>query len=362
MSTIDENAYEHWLKVVYDRISVNFSRAEPRRRAWTYLADLPNAHASGLRGGDGLANYSGEQRADGVQRLLTSAQWNESVVRDELRGIAAHYGGGTGGVLHLTEVSFPKKGRNAVGVERQYSPESMRSENCQIGLLLFHVTKRGRAFLIDRELYVPKSWTDDTDRRAQAGIPDELAYRSKSAIGGVMIRRAFEAGILPDCVVSSLVCSDQPSLRRWLRHLHVPHVVATTAGEARQAASRTPLLAKQESCAYKRGVLRRVKLVGEMAGGFEKSYLTASPTVHGSGPQPYFASFLRQRTPLAEIAAILSLTQPAAAYGRRAKEEIGLGHYEVRSWRGWYRHVTLAMAAHTALELAREPNPVRQIA
>lgn len=362
MSTIDEDAYEQWLKVVYDRISVNFSRAEPRKRAWTYLADLPRAHASGLRGGEGFANYTGEQRADGVQRLLTSAQWNESVVRDELRGIAAHYGGSTGGVLHLTEVTFPKKGRNAVGVDRQYSPETTRAENCQIGLLLFHVTRRGRAFLIDRELYLPKSWTEDTDRRAQAGVPQDLRYRSKSAIGGMMIRRAFDVGIHPDQVVSSLTCSDQASLRNWLRYKQVPHVVSITEGEARQAAddptARTPLLNKQESCAYKRGVLRKVKLGGDAASGFENSYLVASP----AGPQSYFACHQRQRTPLTEVASVISLTQPSAAYGKRAKEEIGLGHYEVRSWRGWYRHITLAMAAHTALELAREPNAVRQIA
>ena len=362
MSVIDEDVYEQWLKVVYDRISVNFSRAEPRRRAWTYLADLPNAHASGLRGGEGFANYTGEQRADGVQRLLTSAQWNESAVRDELRGIATQFGDPTGGVLHLAEVTFPKKGRTAVGVERQYSPETTRAENCQIGLLLFHVTRRGRAFLIDRELYLPKTWTEDADRRAQAGVPADLPYRSKSAIGGVMLRRAFDAGLRPDHVVSSLVCSDHPSLRNWLRHRQVSHIVAITEGDARQAAedpnARTPALVKKETCAYKRGVLHRVKLGGESAVGFENSYVVASPP----GPQPYFACHLRQRTPLVEVAAVVSLTQPASAYGKRAKEEIGLGHYEVRGWRGWYRHITLAMAAHTALELAREPNAVRQIA
>lgn len=382
MSAIGKNQYEQWLKVVYDRISVNFSRAEPRRRAWTYLADLPRAYASGLRNRDGLGNYSGEQRADGVQRLLTSAQWNESQVRDELRSIAVHYGGSTGGILYLAEVAFPKKGRNAVAVERQYSPETMRAEKCQIGLLLFHVTAQGRAFLVDRELYVPKSWADDAQRCAQAGIPQDFRYRTKSAIGGIMVRRAFEAGIQPDYVISSVFCNDKLKLQKWLRYKQVPHIIAITSGEARQAQQHAEELALrqpdrlndfdrrhhqaphggQETCAFKRGLLHKVRLDGDVSGGFESSYLIVSPSTHNSGPRSHFACYLRQRTPLAEITPIISLMQSSGAYCKRAKEEIGLGHYEVRSWRGWYRHITLAMAAHTALELAREPNSALQIA
>ncbi|MBB5805690.1 hypothetical protein F4560_005458 [Saccharothrix ecbatanensis] len=389
MPTIAKNQYEQWLKIVYDRISVNFSRAEPRRRAWTYLTDLPRAHASGLRSRDGLGNYSGEQRADGVQRLLTSAQWSEAQVRDELRGIAVHYGGSTGGILYLAEVAFPKKGRNAVAVERQYSPETMRAEKCQIGLLLFHITAQGRVFLIDRELYVPKSWADDAQRCAQAGIPEDYSYRTKSAIGGIMVRRAFEAGIQPDFVISSVFCNDKLKLQKWLRYKQVPHLIAITAGEARQAQHYADDVALrpadvqraadhhrlgdfdrrhpaanngQETCAYKSGILHKVKLDGDAPAGFESSYLIASPSNQNTGPRSYFACYLRQRTPLAEITPIISLMQSSGAYCKRAKEEIGLGHYEVRSWRGWYRHITLAMAAHTALELAREPNSALRIA
>ncbi|WP_447004100.1 IS701 family transposase [Saccharothrix isguenensis] len=389
MSTIAKNQYEQWLKVVYDRIAVNFSRAEPRRRAWTYLADLPRAHASGLRNRDGLGNYSGEQRADGVQRLLTSAQWSETQVRDELRAIAVHYGGSTGGILYLAEVAFPKKGRNAVAVERQYNPETMRAEKCQIGLLLFHVTAQGRAFLVDRELYVPKSWADDAQRCARAGIPDDYRYRTKSAIGGIMVRRAFEAGIQPDFVISSVFCNDKLKLQKWLRHKQVPHIISITAGEVGQARHFADDIAlrpadvqraadhhrlgdfdrrhqashhDQETCAYKRGILHKVKLDGDAPAGFESSYLIASPSTQNAGPRSYFACYLRQRTPLPEITPIVSLMQSTGAYCKRAKEEIGLGHYEVRSWRGWYRHITLAMAAHTALELAREPSSALRIA
>lgn len=393
MTAIAKNQYEQWLKVVYDRIAVNFSRAEPRKRAWTYLADLPRAHASGLRSRDGLGNYSGEQRADGVQRLLTSAQWNEAQVRDELRSIAVHYGGSTGGILCLAEVAFPKKGRNAVAVERQYSPETMRAEKCQIGLLLFHVTAQGRVFLVDRELYVPKSWADDAQRCAQAGVPDDYRYRTKSAIGGIMIRRAFEAGIQPDFVISSVFCNDKLKLQKWLRYKQVPHLISITAGEARQSQHhaddisappadvhraadhhrlgdfdrRRPVSHNgQETCAYKRGILHKVKLDADVPAGFESSYLIASPAGPNggpnAGPRSYFACYLKQRTPLTEITPIVALMQSSGSYCKRAKEEIGLGHYEVRSWRGWYRHITLAMAAHTALELAREPNSALRIA
>lgn len=361
-------AYERSLKVVYDRIAHNFSRAEPRKRAWNYLVDLPKAHSAGLRRGETVGHYSGEIRADGVQRLLTSARWDEFSVREELRSIAIQAGGRTGGTLFLTEITFPKKGRNAVAVERQYSHDTQRVENCQIGLLLFYLTADRQAFLIDSELYLPPSWVGDPKRREQAQIPPEVVYRSKSAIAAEMIRRAWESSIRPVWVACNLVCTEKPVLHRLLRRYGVQHLVAGSAGEM-QAGGVGRALSEEsanppangtvpghEMLQLRNTVLHRFSTRNGDPGRIEMSYLMLSGTNRSTRARSYYTAYLRPHAGLAEVVPIVQLIEGAAAHCRAVKQKTGLGHYEVRSWRGWYRHVTLASAAQMALELARHDN------
>jgi hypothetical protein len=364
MENIDRAQYERWLKVVYDRIAPNFTRAEPRRRAWNYLLDLPKAYSAGLRSGDNLGHYEGEQRADGVQRLLTTAQWDESAVRDELRSIATQYGGHTGGSFYVTEVAFPKKGRSAVAVERQYSSETQKAENCQIGLVLFYVTPDRLAFLIDRELYLPKTWAGDATRRRRAQIPADVEYRSKSTIAATMINRALEVNIRPEWVAISLVCAEKSLLHHTLRKKQIPHVISSTAGEL-HTGSFGPQLATphilrlqasgrgHEVYTYRRDAVHRFVTETTEVTKFESSILVTSVARRHAKPRSYFLAYLRRHSSLADVAPVVFLMESAGLYCRLAKEDIGLGHYEVRSWRGWYRHITLAASAHTALELAK---------
>ncbi|GAA3589883.1 IS701 family transposase [Kineosporia mesophila] len=362
-------AYERSLKVVYDRIAHNFSRAEPRKRAWNYLVDLPRAHTAGLRRGETVGHYSGEIRADGVQRLLTSARWDEFSVREELRAIAIQAGGRTGGTLFLTEIAFPKKGRNAVAVERQYSHDTQRVENCQIGLLLFYLTADRQAFLIDSELYLPPSWVSDPQRREQAQIPPEVVYRSKSAIAAEMIRRAWESSIRPVWVACNLVCTEKNILHRLLRRYGVQHLVAGSAGEMQaggvgraitdessQPNGTTPMPPGHEMLQLRNTVLHRFSTRSSDPSRIEMSYLMLSGTSRNARARSYYTAYLRPHAGLAEVVPIVQLIEGAAAHCRAVKQKTGLGHYEVRSWRGWYRHVTLASAAQMALELARHDN------
>ncbi|WP_456238334.1 IS701 family transposase [Kineosporia babensis] len=366
--------YERSLKVVYDRIAHNFSRAEPRKRAWNYLVDLPKAHSAGLRRGETVGHYSGEIRADGVQRLLTSARWDEFSVREELRAIAIQAGGRTGGTLFLTEIAFPKKGRNAVAVERQYSHDTQRVENCQIGLLLFYLTADRQAFLIDSELYLPPAWVSDPKRREQAQIPPEVVYRSKSAIAAEMIRRAWESSIRPVWVACNLVCTEKPILHRLLRRYGVQHLVAGSAGEMQAGGvgqfgqfgkaltdeSQNPPAAGtvpgHEMLQLRNTVLHRFSTRSPDPARIEMSYLMLSGTNRNARARSYYTAYLRPHAGLAEVVPIVQLIEGAAAHCRAVKQKTGLGHYEVRSWRGWYRHVTLASAAQMALELARHDN------
>jgi SRSO17 transposase len=96
-------------------------------------------------------------------------------------------------VLIADETGFIKKGTRSAGVQRQYSGTAGRTENCQVGVFLAYASVHGHA-LIDRELYLPRSWTEDRDRCREAGIPDDVEFATKPRLAQV-ISRALEAGV-----------------------------------------------------------------------------------------------------------------------------------------------------------------------
>jgi SRSO17 transposase len=111
------------------------------------------------RNGWTLAEQAGDRSPDGMQALLCSPCWDADAVRDDVRGYVVERIGDPDGVLIADETGFAKKGRSSAGVQRQYSGTLGRTDNCQIGVFLAYATGAGRA-LIDRELYLPVSWTN----------------------------------------------------------------------------------------------------------------------------------------------------------------------------------------------------------
>src|SRR3954454_22161419 len=164
-------AWGRGLSAVHARIAPRFGRAEPRRRALAYLRGLtsPVERKNGWQ----LAEQAGESTPDGMQRLLATAEWDADGVRDDLRAYVVEHLGDPQAVLVLDETGFLKKGRKSVGVQRQYSGTAGRVENCQIGVFLAYATPQGRTFL-DRELYLPREWVEDEERRREAGVPEQV--------------------------------------------------------------------------------------------------------------------------------------------------------------------------------------------
>ena len=164
-----------WI-ALHERISGRFARSEPRARVREYVSGL----VAGLERKNGwtLAEHAGEISPDGMQRLLRRADWDVDGVRDDVRDYVVEHLGDRAGVLIVDDTGFLKKGTRSAGVQRQYSGTAGRIENCQIGVFLAYATRRGHA-LIDRELYLPESWTADRDRCRAAGIPDEVEFATK---------------------------------------------------------------------------------------------------------------------------------------------------------------------------------------
>jgi SRSO17 transposase len=169
-------AWAAGLDALHDRIAGRFVRAEPRRRALAYLRGLLGNVTR--KNGWQLAEHAGERTPDGMQRLLATADWDPDRVRDDLRAYVVEHLGDPGAVLVVDETGFLKKGTTSVGVQRQYSGTAGKVDNCQLGVFLAYASPRGRA-MIDRELYLPKRWTDDPERCRAARVPEQVGFRTK---------------------------------------------------------------------------------------------------------------------------------------------------------------------------------------
>src|SRR3954452_15471934 len=218
-------AWGRELSVLHARIAPRFRRAEPRGRALAYLRGLtsPIERKNGWQ----LAEAAGEATPDGMQRLLATADWDADAVRDDLRAYVVEHLGAPDGVLIVDETGFLKKGTKSVGVQRQYSGTAGRRENCQIGVFLGYASSRGRTFL-DRALYLPQEWADDSERRQEAGVPEEVTFATKPELARGMLERAFAAGVPAAWVTGDAIYGDATDLRRWLEQERHPYVLAVS--------------------------------------------------------------------------------------------------------------------------------------
>src|SRR6266487_7017368 len=146
------------LRQLHARIAPRFARAEPRRRALSYLQGLLSCVER--KNGWQLAEQAREATPYGMQRLLSSAVWDVDLVRDDLRNFVIEHLGDLNAILVLDETSFPKRGHKSAGVKKQYCGTTGDLENCQVGVFLSYVTAKGHT-LIDRELYLPLKWIQD---------------------------------------------------------------------------------------------------------------------------------------------------------------------------------------------------------
>ena len=178
--SVDPARWREQFDDLMGRIAGRFARVEPRRRARALVLGL----LSGLRRKNcwTIAELAGDASPDGMQHLLAAARWDADAVRDDLRGYVIEHLGSADAVLVVDETGDVKKGTASAGVQRQYSGTAGRVENCQVAVFLSYASPAGHA-LIDRELYLPRSWIADPARCAAAGIPDDEGVRDQAGTG-----------------------------------------------------------------------------------------------------------------------------------------------------------------------------------
>jgi len=189
-----------------------------------------------------------------MQHLLAAARWDAGAVRDDVRAYVVEHLGSADAVLVVDETGDVKKGTASAGVQRQYSGTAGRVENCQVAVFLSYASRRGHA-LIDRELYLPRSWTCDKARCAAAGIPEGTAFATKPKLARAMIGRALDAGTPAAWVTGDEVYGANPGLRADLERRRIGYVLAVAAAcrvttgagicQVRQIAARLPRRAWQ---------------------------------------------------------------------------------------------------------------------
>jgi SRSO17 transposase len=363
---------------VHARIAGRFARSEPRTRAREYVSGL----VAGLERKNGwtLAERAGEVSPDGMQRLLRWADWDVDGARDDLRAYVVEQLGEPEGVLIADETGFLKKGTRSAGVQRQYSGTAGRTENCQIGVFLAYASTRGHA-LIDRELYLPRSWADDRDRCRAAGIPDEVEFASKACHAQAMIARALAAGVPFAWFTADELYGQAHYLRGWLEDQDVAYVMATRCNDifpaARGGQRADALIAALPARSWQRLSAgagahgpreyhwARIPLPGG-AGPGRRHWLLARRSLTDPAEVAYYACYGPSRARLVDLAWVAGSRWHIEECFQQAKGEAGLDHYQVRSWRAWYAHITLSMLALAWLAATRaktakgEPAPAAQ--
>ena len=358
-------AWADELETIAGRIGRHFARSEPRRRAVAYVRGLLGD--AERKNGWQLAEHLGEPTPDGVQHLLARADWDAEAVRDDLIGYVAGHLGHADGVLVVDETGFLKKGTKSCGVSRQYSGTAGRIENCQVGVFLGYATRHGRA-LLDRALYLPKEWAGDADRREEAGVPEAVEFATKPLLARRMIDRAMTAEVPAKWVTADAVYGTDYHFRASVEALGLGYVVGVRSDFAVWAGFRQ-VRAKALLAEVPAGAWHRLSC-GDGSKG-PRVYDWALLRTNSPDPRGYarWLLFRRSVSAPAEVAYFACGGPPATTLndlvrvaGTRwaiedllelAKGDCGLDEYEVRTWVGWHRHVTLSLFALAVLSAIR---------
>jgi SRSO17 transposase len=379
-----------------DRYAPLFGRDENQAHARRFVQGL--LHKGERRNTENIAEALDGGPVRSLQAFVTTGAWHDQTLLAELRRDVLAVLADEDAVWNSDETGFPKKGTKSVGVKRQYSGTLGRTDNCQIGVFANYCSSKGHTFM-DRRLFLPEEWANDTDRRAEAGVPEDVIFRTKPALALEMVAQAVADGIPFRWVGGDSVYGDNSTFVQGVRALGKWYVldiacdtqVWTEQPQVIPAADRprprrgrpptTPLVVGERrrvdeiAAALPATAWRRV-IVGEGSQG-PRLYEYAEIAVwlcEDELPGP--AERLLVRRPLGQLAAMkewkyhrgnapaaVSLEQLAQVRGTRwtieediqcGKGECGLDEYETRGWVGWHHHTALSVLALAFLVLQKQ--------
>ena len=362
-------AVRSWGRVldqVVDRIGVRFRRRDLRAHAGRYLRGLISRVER--KNGWQLAEELGDATPVKLQHFIARAEWSADAVRDDLRSYVLDNLRHPEGVLIIDETGFLKKGTKSAGVKRQYSGTAGRIENCQVGVFMAYRSEKGHA-LIDRALYLPREWAEDAVRRKEAKVPDDVAFATKQTLARAMLSRALAASVPATWVTADEVYGSDYHFRRFCEEKGLHYVVAVSSAahlhlnSCRQSVGNhlkdIPQDAWQRlSCGDGAKGKRDYDWAFISWPHYEQENHHRGLLIRRSIVDPselaYYFTYAPDKTSLEKLIHIAGSRWAIEECFEQAKQETGLDEYEVRSWIGWHRHITLSMIAHATLVVLRE--------
>lgn len=330
-----------------------------------------------------------ENMAGGVvrslQKFIGQGRWSGTPVIDELQRHVVNELGDAEAVINVDETGFPKKGTKSVGVQRQYAGILGRVDNCQIGVVINYISPAGHT-LIDRRLFLPEVWVQDRPRRQEAGVPENVVFRTKPELALEMVQQAHERGVPFRWVGGDSLYGDSPTFTQGVRALNKwyvldtasdayvwtkePKVIAGKRGKLHATTKPQPLT--EVVAALGKTVWQRVVVAEGSQGPRTYEYAEVpvwfSETGLPSGPErllirrsltqetevKYQRTNAPREIPLDQVAKVGGCRWSIEQDIQAGKGECGLDEYETRSWRGWHHHTILSLLALWFLALQRQ--------
>jgi SRSO17 transposase len=360
VSRADLEVWESELESLFSRMYPLFYRTESRKHAEQYMRGLlaPIQRKNGWT----IAEYVGEPEPTALQRFLNLSPWDADALLDLNREYAMEHLASPAAILVADPTGFAKKGTKSVGVQRQYSGTLGRIDNCQIATFLAYVTPGRDRVLLDRRLYLPQeSWVADPTRCAAAGVPSDLAFKTRPQQVREMIESALAAGVPFAWFTADEEFGQNPGLCDYLENSRIPYVMAvpkttqltdTTANtvQVNALAKRLPPNSWQRrSCGIGSKGFRVYDWALIDSDHPDHQYLIRRSIddrelAFYHCHNPHHAGFT-------ELVGVAGARWPIEECFGSGKNEVGLDHYQVRTWDAWHRHITLAILAHTFLAI-----------
>lgn len=339
-----------------------FLRSETREKAKLYvrglLADVKR------KNGWQLAETLNMPNPHPLQRLLNEAKWEAAEVQAQQRQQIYHQVKEEG-VLEIDESSFVKKGKKSAGVAHQYCGHLGKVANCQVGVFITLSTPTLSAFL-DCHLYVPQSWWEDEQRRHDAQIPDAVVFQTKPQLAQAMLDTVWQEGVQARYVTGDTLYGNSPNLRHFIDDRGYVYVLGIGSHHhVIHDNSRHELLTLAQTIPDGEWEEMAFTLADTGWVGYEwtrcRIELVSDPTHpqwllirrNADDEYDFFVSNAPRDTSLSELVAVALTRHQIEQCFEEAKDQLGLADYEVRTWHGWHRHMTLCFLAHTWLTMMR---------
>jgi SRSO17 transposase len=249
--------------------------------------------------------------------------------------------------LIVDDTGMPKKGKHSVGVARQYCGQLGKQDNCQVAVSLSAANDHA-SLPIAYRLYLPHEWVDDPDRRAAAGIPDDVVFQTKPRIALDQFRAALAAGIEAEVALADAGYGTDTDFRDGLTELGLPYAVGIQSSTSLWPPGVEPLPPKRWS--------GRGRPTSAIRRDTDRDYHRSAPRaeewcliewpVDEPEPTKYFLSTLPETISRRALVNTTKLRWRIERDYQDLKQELGLGHYEGRGWRGFHHHATLCIAAY----------------